>query len=215
MILPYWQYISQGENSEMQFDNAVNAIEAGCKWIQLRIKNESQEVIAEIAKKLQPICAKHEVLLLVNDNVQVALEVKADGVHLGKEDMPPSEAREILGKNAIIGGTANTFEDIQYLNQEGVDYIGLGPFRFTSTKKKLSPILGLDGYSVILRKMQEHQIQIPIFAIGGILLDDIQAFRKAGIHGIAVSGLVTKAKDKKILIQNINLFLEHKLTSLH
>jgi len=213
MTLPYWQYISQGENPQMQFDNTVKAIEAGCKWVQLRIKNESQEVISEIAKKLQPICAQHQALLFINDNVRVALEVQADGVHLGKEDMKPSEARKILGKTAIIGGTANTFEDIEYLNEQGVDYMGLGPFRFTSTKKKLSPILGLDGYSAIIQKMKEHQIEIPVFAIGGILLDDIQALSETGIHGIAVSGLVTKTKDKKTLIQDINSFFEHKLTN--
>lgn len=214
MILPYWQYISQGENPEMHFNNAVKAIEAGCKWVQLRIKDESQEVIAEVAEKLQFICKKQQALLFINDNVQVTFEIQADGVHLGKEDMPPSKARKILGKNAIIGGTANTFEDIQYLNQEGVDYIGLGPFRFTSTKKNLSPILGLEGYSNILGKMQEQPIKIPIFAIGGIVLDDIQALRETGIHGIAVSGLVTKSKDKKALIQNIDKFFKHKLSSI-
>lgn len=87
--------------------------------------------------------------------------------------MPIAEARQILGKDFIIGGTANTFEDVQMHYQAGADYIGCGPFRFTTTKKNLSPILGLEGYKAIVSQMKTAGINLPIVAIGGITYDDI------------------------------------------
>jgi thiamine-phosphate pyrophosphorylase len=120
--------------------------------------------------------------------------VNATGVHLGKTDMPPAEARRILGDGFIIGGTANTFEDIRRLTDEGVDYIGLGPFRFTATKKNLSPILGLEGYKDILSRCRAAGIALPVLAIGGITVDDIPALMQTGVSGIAVSSAIRQAE---------------------
>ena len=127
----------------------------------------------------------------------------ADGVHLGKNDMPVDEARKILGPDKIIGGTANTIDDIIRLHRQGADYIGCGPFRFTTTKKKLSPVLGLEGYRDIVLKMREKGIDLPIVAIGGITVDDIPAIMGTGVTGIALSGAILNAEDPKSMTESI------------
>jgi thiamine-phosphate pyrophosphorylase len=139
--------------------------------------------------------------LIINDNVTIAKEIGADGVHLGKNDMHPTEAREILGGEAIIGGTANTIEDVVQLSGSGVNYIGLGPYRFTTTKDKLSPILGLEGYMKIMREVQMMSIDIPIIAIGGIVPGDVAALMETGIYGVAVSSAINQSIDKHSVIK--------------
>ena len=125
----------------------------------------------------------------------------ATACHLGKNDMPLDIAWEVLkdklDSNAIfyIGATANTFEDIRLAVERGASYIGLGPYRFTGTKKNLSPILGLEGYRKIIAQCKEAGIDIPIFAIGGITLEDVGPLMETGITGIAVSGAIINAPD--------------------
>ena len=132
---------------------------------------------------------------IIDDDVELVKKLKADGVHLGKNDMPIAEARRILGKDFIIGGTANTFDDVVSHYRAGADYIGCGPFRFTTTKKNLSPILGLEGYQSIVRQMHEHRINLPIVAIGGITCEDIPAIMQTGVSGIALSGTILRAEN--------------------
>ena len=119
------------------------------KWIQYRPKNTDFETVLKEGAAIAELCRAHNATFIVNDNVEVTVLLEADGVHLGKSDMHPEKAREILGEGKIIGGTANTFVDIVSLVNDGVDYIGLGPFRFTETKALLSPILGLETYTSI------------------------------------------------------------------
>ena len=109
--------------------------------------------------------------------------------------MPPLEARELLGGEPFIGGTANTFDDIKQLFLWGVDYIGLGPFRYTTTKKNLSPVIGLDGYRNIFAQCRDNGIATPIVAIGGITADDIPGIMQAGATGIALSGTILQAEN--------------------
>jgi thiamine-phosphate pyrophosphorylase len=133
--------------------------------------------LCEISKKL---CSDYQAVCIINDHVQIAKDVDADGVHLGLKDMSVEKARYILGENKIIGGTANTFSDILQRMVERCDYIGLGPLRFTSTKEQLSPILGFEGYGEIINSLKEKSIEIPkIFAIGGVVLEDINSYRKS------------------------------------
>jgi thiamine-phosphate pyrophosphorylase len=141
---------------------------------------------------------------IINDNVYLAKKMDADGVHLGLTDMSVLEARQILGETKIIGGTANTFEDVLQRTVENCDYIGLGPFQFTATKEKLSPILGLEGYRSIIEKMKAKNIQIPIYAIGGIALESVESLMETGIHGIAVSGVITQSENPLQLITQLN-----------
>lgn len=189
------QYISHFTQQISYAEGIRMALEGGCRWIQLRMKDASSEEIIACAKEVMPLCRRHGAKFLLDDHVELVRQLGADGVHLGKNDMPVDEARKILGPDIIIGGTANTIEDIIRLHKQGADYIGCGPFRFTTTKKNLSPILGLDGYKSIVLKMKELGIDLPIVAIGGITVEDIPAVMGTGVSGIALSGAILGAPD--------------------
>jgi thiamine-phosphate pyrophosphorylase len=197
------QYISQGNTVDEQLNNIHQALDNGCKWIQIRFKNHFSDNAFTLAEAVKTLCEEYLANFIINDNVYLAHQIAADGVHLGLDDMSISEARSILGDTKIIGATANTFEDIQNHIQNGCDYIGLGPFKFTTTKENLSPILGLKGYRTIMGKMQENELTTPVYAIGGITLDDIEPLLQTGIYGIAVSGLITQATNKKKIIKQL------------
>lgn len=186
------QYISQGITREEQEMNIRKALENGGKWIQVRWKNAPEKdfiKLCEISKKLG---ADHQAVCIINDHVHIAREIDADGVHLGFNDMPVETARHLLGEDKIIGGTANTFQDVLQRMVEPCDYIGLGPLRFTTTKEQLSPVLGFRGYQNIIQELQEKSLEIPkIFAIGGVVLNDIELLQQIGIYGVAVSGQIT------------------------
>ena len=189
------QFITHPSENMTILEEIENVVAGGCKWVQLRMKDAEKEEIKEVARKAKEICKKNDVILVVDDYVDIAKELELDGVHLGKNDMPVDEARKLLGEEFIIGATANTFEDIEALRHTDIDYIGLGPFRFTSTKKNLSPVIGIDGYAEIMRLKAESSINLPIVAIGGICYDDINNIMDTGISGIAVSGSLIKAKN--------------------
>ena len=208
------QFITHETGSISYVEGARMALEGGCKWIQLRMKDASDDEVRKAAAEIQPMCKEHEAVFLLDDRVELAKELHADGVHLGKNDMPIDEARRILGEEYIIGGTANTFEDIQRIAAQGADYIGCGPFRFTTTKKNLAPVLGVEGYRDIIAKMRNAGINIPMVAIGGITPDDIDEILATGVQGIAVSGTVLNADDpvammKSLLLQNDNKELKN------
>ena len=162
------QFITHYTERYSYSDAARIALEGGCRWVQLRMKDTPVEVIKPVALEVQALCRQYGATFIVDDHVELAKELHADGVHLGKKDMPIADARLMLGEEYIIGGTANTFEDVLQHYKDGADYIGCGPFRYTATKKNLSPILGLEGYTTIIRRMQEKNIHLPIVAIGGI-----------------------------------------------
>lgn len=186
------QLITQNLPTQTTLELSKKYLEGGGRWIQLRMKDVPENIILDTAFELKNMCEEFQAKLIINDNHLIALKSNADGVHLGKNDIAPSEARKVLGNNSIIGGTANTFEDVIYLYNERVDYIGLGPFRYTTTKKNLSPILGKEGYLNIVNKMKNFGIDIPIVAIGGIELNDISSLVSTGINGIALSSLIAK-----------------------
>ncbi|WP_276361332.1 thiamine phosphate synthase [Daejeonella sp. H1SJ63] len=196
-------YISQGKETSSQLDAIKNALDAGCGWIQLRIKNQPESVILKSALEAAKLCEKYKARLIINDHPHIALESGAYGVHLGLNDMGIAKAREIIGKEMIIGGTANTFEHIRQRVNEGADYIGLGPYRFTTTKQNLSPVIGLEGYKLIMQQMFDSNIKIPVIAIGGITLPDISLIMQAKVYGVAISGALTNNPDKKKTIEAI------------
>lgn len=189
------QYISHFTPQISYAEGIRMALEGGCRWIQLRMKDAPAEEIIACAEEVLPLCRRHGAKFLLDDHVELVRQLGADGVHLGKNDMPVDKARKILGPDIIIGGTANTIEDIIRLHKQEADYIGCGPFRFTTTKKNLSPILGLDGYKSIVLKMKELGIDLPIVAIGGITVEDIPAVMGTGVSGIALSGAILGAPD--------------------
>ena len=189
------QFITHENQRFGYVEGAEMALRGGCKWVQLRMKDATDNKFLSIGRKVAALCRSYNATFLLDDRVHLIAELGADGVHLGKNDMPISEARRILGNEKIIGGTANTFSDVQHLAAQGADYIGCGPFRYTSTKRNLAPILGLEGYRNILKQMQQADISLPLIAIGGIVSTDIAALRDIGVSGIAVSGAVLEAAD--------------------
>ena len=209
-MFPKLQYISQGNTATEQLRNIQEALDAECTWIQLRFKKADNETVVAVAEKVKVLCDTYKATFIVNDHPSIAKAVDADGVHLGLQDMPVAEAREIMGNTKIIGGTANTFEDVAQRYNEGCNYVGAGPFRFTTTKEKLSPVLGAEGYAAIITKMEQAGIDIPVFAIGGILPGDIAKILQTGIYGIAVSGVIAHHPDKKQIVHAINSLIYAK-----
>lgn len=198
------QFITHSNERYDHVEGAKLALQGGCRWIQLRMKDAMEIDFLRAAKKIRRLCDEYHATFILDDHVEWVGLTGADGVHLGKNDMPVDEARKMLGRNRIIGGTANTFEDVERLSRQGADYIGCGPFRFTTTKKNLSPVLGLEGYRSITAQMKAHNIQLPIVAIGGILHQDIPAIMQTGVTGIAVSGAVLNAENP---VEEMRLFI--------
>ena len=191
------QLITQKTTTEGILAEVFAFLAGGGRWVQLRMKDTLAETLIETGRAVLPLCRQNDAVFIINDHPQIALAVGADGVHIGKNDISPNEARAILGPDAIIGCTANTFTDIENGNGYPIDYIGLGPYRFTTTKKNLSPVLGTEGYRRIFGQMREHGITIPVTVIGGITLADVEELNEAGARCYAVSGAISGAVDPK------------------
>ena len=200
------QFITHSNNRYGYVDGARLALEGGCRWVQLRMKEATEAEFMAAAAEIGRLCKEHGATFVLDDHVEWVEKTGADGVHLGKNDMPIDEARKILGNDKIIGGTANTFEDVERLYRQGAAYIGCGPFRFTTTKKNLSPVLGLEGYQHIVDQMKSHGINLPIVAIGGILESDIKSILATGVSGIAVSGGILNAENP---VEEMQRFLKY------
>lgn len=200
------QYISQGNTIQEQELCIRKALDNGIKWVQVRWKNAPENELIHLCEISKQLCSQYQSVCIINDHVHLAKEIDADGVHVGLNDIAVEDARLILGQNKMIGGTANTLSDVIRRINESCDYIGLGPLRFTTTKEKLSPVLGFEGYRKIVTGLQEQSIDIPkIFAIGSVTLEDILPLQEIGIYGVAVSGLITKQPSiinelKKVMI---------------
>ncbi len=189
------QFITHRNGRYDEISGTRAVLEGGCRWVQLRMKDAPDEEVVRVGREVERLCREYGATFLVDDRVHLVSELGADGVHLGKHDMPVSEARRLLPAGTIIGATANTFEDIARAAAAGADYIGLGPFRFTETKRNLSPILGLEGYRTIFERCREAGITLPVVAIGGITAADVAAILATGATGIALSGALLGAED--------------------
>ncbi|MCC8089753.1 MAG: thiamine phosphate synthase [Rikenellaceae bacterium] len=205
------QLITDGKDKSEVIPKVEGFLKGGGRWIQLRMKNSPEEEIVRTGHNIRELCDKYGAIFIMNDNPYLAQMTSADGVHLGKNDIAPDKARVILGNRAVIGCTANTFEDIVNLIKSGIDYIGLGPFRFTTTKKNLSPVLGIEGYKDIFRQMNENNINIPVVAIGGIVLEDIPALIGSGVRNIAVSGAVNNSSDPQKITEKFIELLKNNI----
>ena len=197
------QFITHSNNRYGYVDGARLALEGGCRWVQLRMKEATEAEFMAAAAEIGRLCKEHGATFVLDDHVEWVEKTGADGVHLGKNDMPVWQARALLGNSALIGGTANTFDDIRKLYHEGASYIGCGPFRFTTTKKGLSPLLGSAGIRTIVESMRNEKISLPIVAIGGITAEDIPLLMRCGVNGIAVSGAVLHAANPVEEMQRI------------
>lgn len=206
------QLITNGDTVDETVAGAMKALAGGCRWIQVRMKDSPLSDVEEAVSRLSAKCREHDAVLLVDDHVELAARLDCiHGVHIGKNDMPVTEARRLLGPGKIIGATANTFADLEKAVADGADYVGVGPFRFTTTKKNLSPVLGLQGYTEIIAECASRGLTVPVVAIGGIELPDVFAIISAGVNGVAVSGTILRAENPAAMTSRLVETLELSL----
>jgi thiamine-phosphate pyrophosphorylase len=167
------------------------AVAAGVDSVQVRVDKTSgdREALA-VTRQVLATCREYGVTCLVNDRVDVALAAGADGVHLGADDLPVAVARRILGDHALIGATARDPLTARRAQDDGADYLGVGPFRATRTKDGLPPPIGLAGVSAVVAA-----VGIPVVAIGGIIAGDLPGLLSVGAHGAAVVSALSQAAD--------------------
>lgn len=202
MKIPKIQYITRDYESISHAKQAKLMFENKIELVQIRMKNATENEIIEQSEEALSYALEFGGKLIINDSVEIASKVGAHGVHLGLKDLAVNEARKQLGPNFIIGGTANTLEDVLMQVSKGADYVGLGPYRFTTTKKNLSPIVGMEGYGLIMQMLKERNIRIPIVAVGGILLKEVDDIMRTGVTGVAISGDLFKYFVKEISVKN-------------
>ena len=189
------QFLTHSTSRFSDLDEIKMALDGGCRWIQLRMKNATDDEMAAVGREAVRLCHDRRATLILDDRVALCAETGADGVHLGRNDMPVDEARAILGSKAIIGATVNTVDDLLRAAAAGADYVGCGPFRFTTTKAHLAPVLGIEGYRRLVAARAAHGLAMPLIAIGGITLSDIPAIMATGVGGVALSGCVVRSND--------------------
>lgn len=197
------QFITHRTDRYDEIAGTRAVLAGGCRWVQLRMKEASDEEYLRVGHEIARLCRAAGAVFLLDDRVHLVRALGADGVHLGRHDMPVDEARRLLGAGYRIGATANTFADIERAAALGADYIGLGPYRFTETKRNLSPVLGLEGYRTIAAQCRAAGIALPTVAIGDIEAADVAALLAAGVDGIALSGALLRADDPAAETQKI------------
>lgn len=166
------------------------AIAGGATIVQYREKHASTRRMIEEALQLKELVHQAGLPFIVNDRVDVALAVDADGVHVGQDDMPAALARKLMGKGKIVGVSATTLEEALQAERDGANYIGAGPVFATPTKPDAAPPIGLEGLAAIC-----HHVSIPVVAIGGINAHNAAATIQAGATGVAVISAVVAAPD--------------------
>ncbi len=196
------QFITSETDSMSQLDVARKACEAGVKWMQYRNKNASSKKMWEEALKLKVICKEFKTTLIINDNPNLTFEAGADGVHLGKEDVTVEEARNLIGNKFIIGASCHNIDDIIQAQYDGANYVGLGPFRFTNTKNNLNPLLGTTGFEKVMSDYAKRKLTIPVYAIGGVTVDDVEFLLSIGVYGVAVSSAITASADWSVTLKS-------------
>lgn len=192
------QFITNDNAAVSPERQILDAIEGGCRWVQIRMKDASDEDIKRVFHEIRDKAKETMTTVIIDDRVDLVKSLGSEGVagvHLGRHDMPASEARLKLGPDAIIGVTAHSFEELEAFKGLDVDYAGVGPFSFTETKKVEAPELGLEGMAEIVLRAKAAGIELPLVAIGGVKVDDVKPLLEVGVNGIAVSGAIANARD--------------------
>lgn len=179
--------LSQGRS---HLEVARAAIEGGASIIQFRDKEMTTRQLVETARKIKELTEETDIPLIINDRLDVALAVDADGVHVGQDDMPTTLARQLIGPNKIMGVSASTVEEALQAEREGADYVSASPVFTTPTKPDAPPPTGLEGLRAIV-----EAVNLPVIAIGGINERNVREVIEAGAHGVAVISAVVSAPD--------------------
>ena len=171
------------------YEQVEQTLKGGTTFVQLREKKLSYEDFLQEGKEIQKLCKEYDVPFVINDNVELAKELDADGVHIGQDDMTISDARKIIGNDKILGVSVQTVEDAIFAEKEGADYLGVGAVFYTSTKH--------DAVDVSYQMLKEicAAVKIPVVAIGGINKNNILDLQNSGICGVAVVSAIFAEKD--------------------
>ncbi len=197
-----FHYLTQDLPHRSHLEQTEIACKAGANWIQYRCLSKSDEDLISELHQVASICDDWGATLILTDHYHLLDKVDAQGVHLENMNADFKEIRRLISDDKTLGASANSIEDIKRVYAIGVvDYIGCGPFAHTDTKPNDYPLLGVEGYKSISQKMQEEQIDIPVLAVGGVALDDVEALLSTGIYGIAVSAAVNLAEEPAVAVR--------------
>ena len=200
MIIDYKLYLvtDRTNKTDKEFLNIIKeAIKGGVTVVQIREKDADTLEFYNISKKVKEICSKYNVPLIINDRIDIALAIDADGVHIGQSDMPIKIARKLIGNDKILGISAHNIQEAKEAEENDADYLGVGAIFSTSTKKDANDV------SIDTLKEISSNVDIPTVAIGGINLDNVEKLKDTNISGISVVSAIMNAENPKIASENL------------
>jgi thiamine-phosphate pyrophosphorylase len=190
-------FITHDIEQHSHIEQARIACEAGSKWIQYRCLTKSDEELLKDINVIAELCDDWGATLIVTDHIHLNGKADIQGFHIEDMDADFRQLREELGEAITIGGSANTVEGLLRIAEEGADYAGFGPFKVTTTKPNNAPLLGLEGYKNAITILQQQQIELPVLAVGGVTLNDVDELLETGVFGIAASSAINQAEDMR------------------
>ena len=191
------QFITHDIEQHTHIEQAQIACEAGAKWIQYRCLTKTDDELLEDINVIAEICDDWGATLIVTDHIHLNGKADIQGFHIEDMDADFKQLREELGEAITIGGSSNTVEGLLRIAAEGADYAGFGPFKVTTTKPNNAPLLGIEGYTKAMNVLKQQNIDLPVLAVGGITLDDIDDLLKTGVFGIAASSAINQAENMR------------------
>ncbi|UKT63660.1 thiamine phosphate synthase [Pedobacter mucosus] len=174
-------------------EQAQNACEAGAKWIQYRCLSKADEDLLLDINAIAEICDDWGTTLIVTDHIHLNGKADIQGFHMEDINADFIALRKFVGNDITLGGSANTVENLIRQAKEGADYVGYGPYAITETKPNNYPLISLEDYKMAVKEIAILNLTLPILAVGGIKIYDVEALMQAGIYGIAVSGAINFA----------------------
>ena len=189
------QYITHDIPNLTHIEQAQLACEAGAKWIQYRCLSKDDDALLADISAIAEICDDWGTTLIVTDHIHLNGKADIQGFHIEDMDADFAAIHKQLGNDVTLGGSANTVENLIRMANQGVDYAGFGPFATTETKPNDLPLIGVEGYYKAVQELKAANIQLPLLAVGGIKIYDVEALMQTGIYGVAVSGAINFADD--------------------
>lgn len=188
-------FITHDIHQHSHIEQANIACHAGAKWIQYRCLTKNDEELLEDINAIAEICDDWGATLIVTDHIHLNGKADIQGFHIEDMNADFVKLREQLGEAVTIGGSSNTLNGLIRLAAEGADYAGFGPFYTTTTKPNNAPLLGVEGYTNAMQELKAKSIDLPVLAVGGVTLNDVDPLMATGIFGIAVSAAINQAED--------------------
>ncbi|MES2828517.1 MAG: thiamine phosphate synthase [Bacteroidota bacterium] len=190
-------FITHDIEQHTHIEQARIACEAGAKWIQYRCLTKGDDELLKDINVIADLCDDWGATLIVTDHIHLNGMADIQGFHIEDMEADFVALREKLGEAVTIGGSSNTIDGLIRLATEGADYAGFGPFKITTTKPNKAPLLGIEEYTKAISVLNERQINLPILAVGGVTVNDIEPLLKTGVFGIAASSAINQAEDMR------------------